>query len=83
MKLSLTAGGELDVGLPYTSVESNNTGTFKWGWIDANVETETVIALFVNSNGRLQFSLKIRDLFGVDVVGGQWPKFQFGRGVGK
>jgi uncharacterized protein YegL len=83
MKLSLTAGGELDVGLPYTSVDSNNTGTFKWGWIDADVKTETVIALFVNGNGQLQFSLKIRDLFGVDIVGGQWPKFQFGRGVGK
>lgn len=83
LMLKVGAGGKLDIGAPYTSVGAKSGGELEWGWIEEDFNAEAVVALFKNSSGDLQFSLKIRHLFGVDIVSGEWPKFQFGKKVGK
>ena len=83
LKLEIKSGGRLDAGYPYTSVTSKNQGYFEWGWIEKEFKSDATIAIFKNKNGDLQFSLKIRGIFGVDIVEGRRPSFQFGRRVGQ
>lgn len=81
--LSITGSGKLDLGVPYTSIGSESTGKFKWGVIDKEITADSVIALFMNKAGNLQFSIKIRYVVGIDIVKGKIESFEWGKDVGK
>ena len=81
--LAITGSGTLDLGAPYTSVGSESTGRFQWGAIDEEITADSVIALFMNKAGNLQFSIKIRHVIGIDIVKGKIEHFEWGKEVGK